>query len=93
MACTEGENVKQLLDTLLDFVDDIVTRVRKVKQIISSFFNLLFLESNYSTSNCIFTGTRRTNFTVKFADWPFRSFGHKCQCRIMGLRSLSITLF
>ena len=31
MVCTEGENVKQLLDTLLDFVDEIVSRVKKVK--------------------------------------------------------------
>nr|CAD2187454.1 unnamed protein product [Meloidogyne enterolobii] len=29
MACTEGEDVKQLVDTLLDYLDDVVARVRK----------------------------------------------------------------
>ena len=31
MACTEGEDVKQLVDTLLDYLDDVIARVRKVK--------------------------------------------------------------
>jgi hypothetical protein len=41
MACTEGEDVKQLVDTLLDYLDDVVARVRKVNNI-KNFNYILF---------------------------------------------------